>query len=198
MWTKLLLLIVGLNLTSGGGVIPRTELKTSFQDTHTPFMDYEDDSSILPMVDPYDGISYRLPNTTQPISYEIGISTDIHIGEFRFDGHVVIYFRCIETTSEFVLQYRELTMDNIALYDSNENIIVSEWHQNDTLEFLTILPNQDLIEDQEYFVSIHYHGIMTDNGLGIYRASYVDDDGNTKWLASTQFQATEARRAFPR
>lgn len=200
MWSKvLLLLIIGVTQIIGGGVNPRTGRRASFQDDYIPFIDYEDDSSILPLVDPYDGISYRLPNTTVPLSYNILISTDIHLGEPGFDGQVTIRFQCIETTADIVLQYRSLTIDTVSLFDSNNNLIEEDvaWHQNDTLEFLVITPNQQLIQGQEYLVTVIYNGTMTDNGLGIYRAWYTDHLGETKWLASTQFQATEARRAFP-
>ncbi len=201
MWSKILfLLVVGVARTVlGGGVVPRTGLRTSFQDDHIPFMDYEDDSSILPLVDPYDGISYRLPNTTVPTSYDIWISTTIHAGNFEFDGKVTIGIRCIETTSEIVLQYRDLTIQGVFLLDSNFNLIEDDvaWYQNETVEFLVITPNQQLVQGQEYLVTVNFNGTMTDNGLGIYRASYVDPAGDTRWLASTQFQATEARRAFP-
>ncbi|XP_037036998.1 aminopeptidase N-like [Bradysia coprophila] len=199
MLSNVLFLSIGITLAFGGGVNPRTGMKTSFQENHIPFMDFEDDSSILPLVDPYDGISYRLPNTTLPMSYDIWISTDIHRGDFEFNGQVTVRFRCIEPTSELTLQYRDLTIETVNLFDSNNNLIEDDvaWHLNETLEFLIIEPNQQLEQGQEYSVSVTYNGTMTDDGLGIYRAWYVDPAGNTRWLASTQFQATEARRAFP-
>lgn len=199
MWSKLLLLIIEVTLVIGGGVTPRTGIRSSFQDEHVPFIDFKDDSSILPLVDPYDGISYRLPNTTLPLTYNIWLSTEIHQGRFGFDGQVAIRIQCIETTPDIVLQYREMTIDRVYLFDSNNNLIDdnASWHQNETVEFLVITPNQQLVQGQEYVVMVRYNGTMTDNGLGIYRASYVDPAGQTRWIASTQFQATEARRAFP-
>lgn len=196
---SIVLFVIGVTLVIGGGVSPRVGIRNSFQDDHIPFMDFEDDTSILPLVDPYDGISYRLPNTTVPLAYDIWLSTDIHAGEFGFDGQVTIRFQCIETTTEIVLQYRMLTIDTVSLFNSNNNLIEEDvaWYQNETVEFLVITPNQQLIQGQEYLVNVKYNGTMTDNGLGIYRAWYVDPVGSIRWLASTQFQATEARHAFP-
>lgn len=199
MWSKVLLVITGVALAIGGGVTPRIGRRSSHQDGNIPFMDYEDDSSITPLVDPYDGISYRLPNTTVPLAYDIWLSTEIHRGEFGFNGEVTIRIQCIETTPEVVLQYRTMTIDTVALFDTNNGLIEDDvlWNQNETLEFLVITPSQPLIQGHEYSVNVRYNGTMTDNGLGIYRAWYVDPVGNTRWLASTQFQATEARHAFP-
>lgn len=200
-WKVLLLLTIGVvqSTLGGGGTNPRLGRKSTFQEDRIPFTDYVDDSSILPLVDPYDGISYRLPNTTVPIFYEIWISTAIDRGVFEFDGKVTIRIRCTETTPEIILHYRELTIFTAIVFDSNFNLIEDDvaWSQNETLEFLVISPNQLLVQGEEYYVVVNYGGTMTDNGLGIYQASYVDPDGNTRWLASTQFQATEARRAFP-
>lgn len=97
MWLKVLLLSIGVPLALSRGVSPRESIRTSVQNDRIPFMDLEKDSSILPLVDPYDGISYRLPNTTIPLTYDIWLSTDIHRGEFGFDGQVIIRFRCVET-----------------------------------------------------------------------------------------------------
>uniref|UniRef100_T1H5A6 Aminopeptidase N-like N-terminal domain-containing protein n=1 Tax=Megaselia scalaris TaxID=36166 RepID=T1H5A6_MEGSC len=38
---------------------------------------------------------------------------------------------------------------------------------------------------------------MDDDMHGFYRSNYIDDNGNEKWLGSTQFQRNHARRAFP-
>ncbi|KAJ6636155.1 Aminopeptidase N [Pseudolycoriella hygida] len=199
MWWKVLCVIFGVTHVIGVGINPRIGFRRSFQEEQVPLMDVEDDSSILPLVDPYDGISYRLPNTTVPISYDIWISTDIHRGEFGFDGEVTIRFECIETTPELVLQYRTMTIDTVALFDANNNLIEEDvsWYQNETVEFLIITPSQQLIQGQEYLVNVKYNGSIRDDGLGIYRASYITPEGERRWLASTQFQATEGRRAFP-
>ena len=44
---------------------------------------------------------------------------------------------------------------------------------------------------------ITYSGILNDKLHGFYRSTYKDLDGREKTLASTQFESTDARRAFP-
>ena len=42
-----------------------------------------------------------------------------------------------------------------------------------------------------------FTGTLNDNMAGFYRSSYKDADGSTKYLATTQMEPTDARRAFP-
>lgn len=49
----------------------------------------------------------------------------------------------------------------------------------------------------EYTLSIVYAGVLNDQLAGFYRSSYKGADGSSKYLACTQFEATDARRALP-
>ena len=42
-----------------------------------------------------------------------------------------------------------------------------------------------------------FSGTLNDKMAGFYRSSYKDKQGNTKYIASTQMEPTDARRAFP-
>ena len=42
-----------------------------------------------------------------------------------------------------------------------------------------------------------FSGILNDKLRGFYRSTFTDDDGNEQVIATTQFEATDARRAFP-
>jgi aminopeptidase N len=46
-------------------------------------------------------------------------------------------------------------------------------------------------------LTISYVGILNNQMSGFYRSSYTDIDGKTKIMGSTQFEALDARRAFP-
>lgn len=42
-----------------------------------------------------------------------------------------------------------------------------------------------------------FTGILNDNMAGFYRSSFKDENGNTTYMATTQMEPTDARRAFP-
>ena len=44
---------------------------------------------------------------------------------------------------------------------------------------------------------ISFRGVLNDRLRGFYRSTYTDDAGRTRTIAATQFQSTDARRAFP-
>ncbi|RWS03028.1 aminopeptidase N-like protein, partial [Dinothrombium tinctorium] len=49
-----------------------------------------------------------------------------------------------------------------------------------------------------YSVSMSFKGNLNNELVGFYRSNYEDaNTGEQRWIAVTQFQATEARRAFP-
>lgn len=46
-------------------------------------------------------------------------------------------------------------------------------------------------------LDIEYVGLLNDKLAGFYRSKYTDDNGVTKYLATTQMEPADARRAFP-
>ena len=46
-------------------------------------------------------------------------------------------------------------------------------------------------------MSLRFRGCLNDKLRGFYRSTFTDDDGVEQVIATTQFEATDARRAFP-
>ena len=44
---------------------------------------------------------------------------------------------------------------------------------------------------------LEFTGILNDKLRGFYRSRFTDDDGVEHYIATTQFESTDARRAFP-
>ncbi|XP_065076994.1 aminopeptidase N-like [Ochlerotatus camptorhynchus] len=63
-------------------------------------------------------------------------------------------------------------------------------------QFYVLMFKRKLRAGERYVVRINYVGVLNDYLQGFYRSSYVVRN-ETRWLATTQFQPTDARRAFP-
>lgn len=189
MWFKLLVLVGAVSF-SLASLTPRKLYKTQNDENEVQF---------APFKDPFDNIDYRLPNDTKPIRYEISLATDIHSGNFTFTGRVAILIQAIVNSTEITLHSRQLTIVNVALQRSSGATIQSNvsFTQKDDTEFLILKPTRSLVAGTNYSVIINYIGNLRNDDAGFYRSSYMDISGTTKWLATTQFESTDARHAFP-
>lgn len=143
--------------------------------------------------------SYRLPNDTIPLKYDVELSTDIHSGVSDFNGTVKIEIEVVKKTASIVLQVRQLTIVEVKLFRSNTvtQIPLLPISEADDLEFLTIRVQTGLLVGDKVRLEIEYMGQLRNDNLGFYKSSYTDAAGEKFWIAATQLAATEARQAFP-
>ncbi len=76
-------------------------------------------------------------------------------------------------------------------------IPLSRISTHNTQERLLIRLPSGLEINTDATIRLDFDGILNDRLLGFYRSSYTDSNGITKHLATTQFEAADARRAFP-
>lgn len=90
----------------------------------------------------------------------------------------------------------KLTITQWILYSPSSNTSGNYNSENyDSITHKWSIP-VTLVKDQKSILRIMYSGVLDDDMKGFYRSSYKEGTV-TKWLGSTQFQQTEARRAFP-
>lgn len=147
-----------------------------------------------------DGATYRLPNQTRPSHYDITLTTHVHDGGREdFSGVVKITIKPLETTKVITLHQRQITIESIKLWYSDletyENI--TDFTDGGDREFLIIPTENDLVTSEEYIVEIAYSGKLRDDNMGFYRSSYKNAGNEIVWIATTQFEQTDARHAFP-
>lgn len=143
--------------------------------------------------------TYRLPNNTRPSLYEVHIRTWIHEEIFTFEGRVEIFIIALETSNNIVIHQRQLNITNFALRDlSNGDILPATVSYDPIREFLIFDLTMDELEaGNRYLLQVNYTGTLRSDEAGFYRSSYLNDSGDRIWLATTQFEATDARHGFP-
>lgn len=108
---------------------------------------------------------------------------------------------CAQPTQNITLHSKDLEIkeNEVTVNDSSgRKVAISKIAYDKENEFLIINLSEKLAADGKYNVFIAFEGKLSDNLAGFYRSSYMDKATNTKrWLATTQFEATDARRAFP-
>ncbi|GIZ03224.1 thyrotropin-releasing hormone-degrading ectoenzyme [Caerostris extrusa] len=145
----------------------------------------------------------RLPGNVVPYHYNLTLQLFM-LPKYNFTtrGNVEIFIECIEPTEVIILHARDLKVESASVALLNETA-ENKWLYNTTVELdterqlLLIHLNDTLEPKSRYILDIGFYGIINNLSVGLYRSGYIAQDGNTSWIASTQFQPTDARRAFP-
>lgn len=135
----------------------------------------------------------RLPVYFKPERYRLVIRPDLD--NFTFYGEETIYFRLVKTTRAVVLHAKDLDIERaeFALRDRKipaRNIKYDAEAETATFFFPNKLPKG---KGELHLV---FRGLIGDKMRGFYRSRYAADGGE-KYIVATQFEATDARRAFP-
>ena len=112
---------------------------------------------------------------------------------FIFNGTEIITLTTT-TTDSFTLNAAELEINNCYLIYKGKTIKVKS-SLNQKKETLNIKASKKV--SGKIKICIEFKGALNDRLLGFYRSKYKDGSGKTKYLATTQFEAADARRAFP-
>ena len=150
----------------------------------------------------------RLPRIVTPTHYDIHY-TDIDLTRFTFTGKVSIDVEVPDDIDEpysyIVLHVLDLNILDATLTQKGTNDgDVKTYHafqfrynikdQTCAIEF----PEAVLRSSLKFVLTLNFHGVLNNNMHGFYRSHYTALDGHTiKTIATTQFEPTDARRAFP-
>ncbi|RZC41831.1 aminopeptidase N-like protein [Asbolus verrucosus] len=139
---------------------------------------------------------YRLPNDVLPVHYilDLKLQEDVFLTN-TFFGTVIIGLDVINPINEIKLHYSELTIKTLIL-NSGNRIINTLYSYDSITQILTIL-SENLNTRNNYNLTISYEGVLSETAMnGFYKSSY-EENGTVSYLATTHFEATHARKAFP-
>ena len=136
-----------------------------------------------------------LPKTIKPIKYSINLTPNLN--NFSFLGEEIIELDILKDTNQICLNSVDLEIHECYIkYKNNYKINPINLKFDHSAELLFI--NFDLkIKPGKISLYIKFTGKILDKLRGFYKSEYTDTLGNIKNIASTQFEPTDARRAFP-
>ena len=137
---------------------------------------------------------YRLPHSVLPVRYGLRLEPDL--ARATFTGEVRIAVEVREPVSEIVLNAAELRISEASIQNAKgvshpANVELEVSTERARLRF----PGS--LAPGTWELRVAFTGILNDKLRGFYRSTYKDARGVTQTLAATQFEATDARRAFP-
>jgi aminopeptidase N len=135
-------------------------------------------------------------------SYDIHLTPNLP--DFTFAGECKITLKVAASIPEglensLLLHAKELCFAN-AHYETEDGQTVvkaNEIAMNLSATTVKFTFAESFIPGSTIVLSIQYNGFLNNQMAGFYRSSYVDIDGNSKIMASTQFESLDARRCFP-
>jgi puromycin-sensitive aminopeptidase len=139
------------------------------------------------------GSDYRLPKNVTPRRYELRLIPDLT--QFTFTGEESVAIVVSSATSEIVLNALELEIDRVSVERGKTSF--SGKAEIDPKKERATLRFDRALDTGEWTLKLAFRGILNDKLHGFYRSQYQDASGKTHTVATTQFESTDARRAFP-
>ncbi|XP_077477080.1 aminopeptidase N-like isoform X1 [Stigmatopora argus] len=149
---------------------------------------------------------YRLPSALVPASYNVTLWPRLkpdEDGVFVFTGRSDVVFTCREVTDLVLIHASKLNFTTLdghhasirELSGTRTLTITKSWLLAET-EYLVLELYESLKEGAAYVLHTEFRGELADDLEGFYRSEY-EEDGVKKVVATSQMQATYARKAFP-
>ncbi|XP_051235019.1 aminopeptidase N isoform X2 [Dicentrarchus labrax] len=149
---------------------------------------------------------YRLPDSLVPLSYNVTLWPRLEPdarGMFVFTGHSAVVFRCVKETDLIIIHSNKLNLTTFyghhakltGLGKATVPTIQKSWLVVKT-EYLVLQLHSRLAVGSLYLLYTEFLGELADDLQGFYRSEYIED-GVKKVVATSQMQATYARKTFP-
>jgi puromycin-sensitive aminopeptidase len=141
-----------------------------------------------------DEAHYRLPRAVVPHRYDLTLEPDL--ASTTFTGSEIVTVSVEEPVDEIVLNADDLEVGTGRLEGPGGALEVTSVRLDPENE-RAYLSLSGTAEPGEWRLHLDFRGRLSDQLEGFYRSTYKDEAGLTQVIATTQFESTDARRAFP-
>jgi len=163
----------------GGLVIPALEV----EEPHVPMASNGE-------VFPWDDV--RLPIFIRPISYDLELTPNLTT--LAVKGIIKLIFQVREETDFIIFHSKNISITSKTI---NEKLKVQRLLEYEERDQVYLETNQPMKPGKTYSIRLKFLYNLTAGLQGFYLSTYKDKNGNERRLATTHFEPTAARQAFP-
>lgn len=146
--------------------------------------------------EPFPWNKMRLPHTVSPHHYNLLIHPNLT--SLDFTGFVHIQIKVHQDTQTIILHSKDLQILNARLIDPERRQVqplkVLEYP---SYQQIALISHVLLRKDFGYEIQLKFAANLSESFHGFYKSTYRTSKGEVRVLASTQFEPTSARAAFP-
>uniref|UniRef100_A0A671NVQ0 Puromycin-sensitive aminopeptidase n=1 Tax=Sinocyclocheilus anshuiensis TaxID=1608454 RepID=A0A671NVQ0_9TELE len=137
----------------------------------------------------------RLPTDVYPVNYGLRLKPDLI--DFTFEGKLEAAVEVTQGTNQIVMNCADIDIITASFVpEGGEEINATGFnYQNEDEKVTLCFPST--LQKGSGSLKIDFVGELNDKMKGFYRSKYMTPSGEIRYAAVTQFEATDARRAFP-
>ncbi|XP_045518566.1 membrane alanyl aminopeptidase-like [Pieris brassicae] len=198
-----LFLVLSLVLVASAIPPPPSSRNTIFIDEQLEGQIFEVTSEEITDLATINTSQYRLPTTTRPTHYEVLWIVDID--QLTYSGTVEITLVATQANvQEIVLHSKDLDISSVTLLQG-ETVLVQNLTSIEFVKELELLKvrtgaalEYNATNPVIYTLKLSFEAELRKDMAGIYRSWYRNSyNESVRWMATTQFQPTSGRTAFP-
>ncbi|HVX21463.1 MAG TPA: M1 family metallopeptidase [Acidimicrobiales bacterium] len=172
--------------------------------------------------DPTPDAAFRLPRTVEPVTYRLTLAPDLEAATFTGTAEIEVEVR--QDTDRIVVNAADLDISGVELACGGRRL-AGTVALDDEAERATFTfgaaggaavgatgegavgtaggaaggapADAGPIPAGPATLRLSFTGVLNDKLRGFYRSTFTDQAGATRMIATTQFESTDARRAFP-
>lgn len=148
-----------------------------------------------------------LPDSLVPVHYEISLTDLLFNDPWTYHGLVKIHVKVQRSTRMVILNTKKLELQDTRILVDGKLVAESSTCSYDPDEQRATIALEESIPEGDALIAINFIGCMNFDMCGFYRSKYKsdieptpgtakDNEGNY-YMFSTQFEACDARQAFP-
>ncbi|XP_023019123.2 aminopeptidase A isoform X2 [Leptinotarsa decemlineata] len=137
----------------------------------------------------------RLPNDTEPLLYDLTLLPDLTRGLYK--GSVNITVSVYGPRRDIIVHSKNLTISEVTLTTNGLKAFSILTIKEQNVDEVLVITTKQKILPGVYYLFIKFEGRLFGKLAGFYRSQYKKSDGKLRQIATSKFEPTYARQAYP-